>query len=592
MVTLRDYQIRTLDAVWDAMQRKSRVLMEAPCGAGKTVCFSKLIQRLQNENPAFRSLILVDREVLVTQAADKLIMVAPELAGHIGIICASVQAKKELDRPVTIASRQTLEKYLGQFQPVQMCICDEAHLIPIPHFERKPGQYERILNTLLSYNERMRLIGCTASPYRLGPYGGYIFGDQNRTGSSPYWPELDARITTAELTEQGFLVPIRAFVRVGDNMSRDLGQVSLVAGEYNLGQLGQVMCRKEHVNSCVDACMEYAKERKKVLVFCTNKEHADAVAKAFLAASVPACAIYSGMPPAILEANMQALENGTQRVFCSVAMLTTGLDVPDVDCIILARPTRSTALFKQIIGRSQRVAPGKTDALVIDLVGSFAEFGFDPDNFKVKVPILSGPGPAVEKICPNDEEDVNGKSGCGRKINASLYFCPHCGFQFPQKEVMDASMGEMREISVGKEPPPEPMELEVYGVWYEPHKSKNSGKELIRVTYDCGAYYGRISEYLCLPDSYSGFAVDKARAWWAKRSIEPFPEKVDEFLFLADSLVKPASITVVKDGRYDRVLGFNLAEPEMTGDAPQFGDGETYGPLPAHGKYNPDEVPF
>ena len=117
---LRDYQIRTLDAVWAAMQAQKNTLMVAPCGSGKTILFSKLVQRLLREHPDFRVLILVDREILVRQSAEKLAKVAPELALSIGIVCSGVQSEKELNQPVTVASRQTLEKQILNFPPVQL----------------------------------------------------------------------------------------------------------------------------------------------------------------------------------------------------------------------------------------------------------------------------------------------------------------------------------------------------------------------------------------------------------------------------------------------------------------------------------------
>jgi len=90
----------------------------------------------------------------------------------------------------------------------------------------------------------------------------------------------------------------------------------------------------------------------------------------------------------------------------------------------------------------------------------------------------------------------------------------------------------------------------------------SSGKSLIKITYDCG-FYDKFYEYLCLPDYYSGFAVEKAKTWWAERTDEPFPETVDEFMFLADQLLQPAAILVVKEGKYNRVIGCKFVE---TGD--------------------------
>jgi len=199
-VDLRDYQFRCLDQVWNALQNKLNVLITAPCSAGKTILFSKIIQRLLRENPAYRTLTLVDREILVSQSRDKLRSVAPELSLSIGIVCASVTNDKRLDLPVTVASRQSLINQLDRFPPVQLVIVDEAHLMAIPHTDSTvPDKWAEIITRLREYNPHMRLLGCTASPYRLGSKGGYIYGSRNRAEALPYWDVVDSEITTMEL---------------------------------------------------------------------------------------------------------------------------------------------------------------------------------------------------------------------------------------------------------------------------------------------------------------------------------------------------------------------------------------------------------
>lgn len=556
-MVLRDYQIRTLDTVWEAMQYKLSVLMVAPCSAGKTILFSKLIQRLLRENPSFRALILVDREILVQQSADKLRKVAPELALSIGIVCTSVSANKDTDKPVTVASRQTLINQMHNFPPVQLCICDEAHLLAIPHGDlQQPDQYAKIIAKLREYNPKMRLVGCTASPYRLGSRGGYIYGRLNREDALPYFDAADAEISTRELLASGYIAPLTGLARVDEAMASDLSHVAMVGGEYNLGQLSGLMCRERHVQSCVDAWLEHASERKKTLVFCTSIEHAEAVAAEFNIRGIRACAIHSKLPPLVAAERMQALQahkDGGARVFTSVAKLTTGLDVVDVDCLILARPTKSTALYKQIVGRGQRLAPGKKDCLVIDLVGAIAEFGSDMDSLRVSIPFSAPGGAAPEKICPGNMPDG---TVCGKSVHASLKYCPHCAFEFPPTPDVEAALGELKKVEFNQVA--EAVEYEVSSVGYSIHTSRSTGKNLIKVHYGCG-YYAQFDEYVCLPDFYNGFAVERAKEWWQARSDEPFPETVEEFMFLSDSLSQPAAISVVKDGRFNRVTDYVFA---------------------------------
>jgi len=556
---LRDYQTRTLDQVWNALQVKTNVLLTAPCSAGKTILFSKIIQRLLRENPAFRCLILVDREILVTQSRDKLRDVAPELALSIGIVCASVSNQKRLDCSVTVASRQSLIGQLDSFPPVQLVICDEAHLLATPHEDNiEPDQYSKILNKLCKYNPKMRLVGCTASPYRLGGRGGYIYGAMNRSDAMPYFDMVDAEITTRELLAGGYIAPLTGRAQTNSGFLEDLKNVDMVAGEYNLGQLSNMMCKTTHINSCVEAYQKYASDRCKTLVFCTSIEHAESVALAFLEADIDSCAIHSKLSAIEEFANMEALKTGSMPVFTSVAKLTTGMDISDIDCIIMARPTKSTALYQQCIGRGQRLAPGKTDCLVIDLVGCTMEFGTDMDNLKVAIPSSGNGGDAPQKICQGEKPDG---TVCGQAVHASLRYCPHCNYEFEITEAVEAAIGDLKKVEFNALAKPET--YKVTHVMYHCHLSKNSGKELIRVTYECGSF-ATFYDYVCLPDHYDGYAISKAELWWEERTDEFFPDTVDEFLFLSGQLAEPIEIEVVKDGRFDRITGYKFYEDDSS----------------------------
>jgi len=548
-LVLRPYQLRTLDTAWDALQFKHNVLLVAPCAAGKTILFSKLIQRLLRENPAFRAMVLTDREILVTQSRDKLASVAPELAENIGIVCASVTTTKALDRRVTIASRQTLINNLDAFPPVQLVIVDECHLMALPtEDDHEPDQFAIIINRLRDYNPNLRLLGCTASPYRLNT--GYIFGSENRPGSLPYFDQIDAQITTAELLAGGYIAPLVGRAEANDDFASDLANVGTVAGEFNIGQLSSMMCKATHVQSCVDAWKKYASDRKKTLVFCCTIEHAEAVAAAFNDAGIPAAAIHSKLSPLDEQIRFAALEQGTMRVFTSVAKLTTGLDITDLDAGIFARPTKSTALYLQIVGRFQRLAEGKENALILDLVGATTGFGTDMDNLRVAVPRWAeGEGEPITKICPG--ENIDG-TVCGKSVHAAMRYCPHCGFAFPFEEAVEAELPGLKKIEFNKKDQPEP--YDVAHVDYDIHESKKSGKFLIKVTYRCGLNLF-FNEWICLPDFYKGYAVAKAEAWWAERTDEDFPSSVEEFIFLSDCLAKPLQVLVAEDGKYNRVEG-------------------------------------
>jgi DNA repair protein RadD len=230
------------------------------------------------------------------------------------------------------------------------------------------------------------------------------------------------------------------------------------------------------------------------------------------------------------------------------------MDIADIDCGILARPTKSTALFQQMVGRLQRLAPGKENAMVIDLVGCTRDFGTDMDNLRVSIHRGEEGGEAPKKICPGQNAD---ESICGQSVHSFLKYCPHCNYEFPSTAAMEAALGTMKKVEFNKLPDPE--DWTVQRVEYDIHYSQKSDKELIKVTYFCGSM-SIFHEWICLPDYYNGFAVEKARSWWEDRTDESFPETVEEFMFLKDELMEPARITILRKGKFAEVTKCHFVE--------------------------------
>lgn len=559
----RPYQRTTLDALWLALQHELAVLGELPCSAGKTIIFSKLIQRLLAENPSFRVLILLDRNILVTQSRDKLIAVAPELKDDIGIVCASVTSEKDHSKRVTIASRQSLINQLDTFEPVNLVIVDEAHLMAMPKEGEEPDdQYGRILQRLWQYNSRARLLAVTATPYRLSE--GYIFGRRHKGKLRPYFKELHHKITTGELEALGFLAPLKGVTAVPDDFNLD--QVGFVAGEYNLGRLSDLMERQVHIASAVKAWKEHASDRKKTLAFCVTIRHAETLAKAFNDAGIPALAIHSELDPMENYTRMQALENGTARVFTSVAKLTTGMDVPDIDCILMCRATKSTALYKQKIGRGQRIAPGKTDCLVIDMVGNNEEHGTNLDKLKVRW--SSGNGEvqsnSTVKECPE----------CEAELHIAVRICPECDFEFPRPQETEAHDPTMEGVEYGSLPP---VSMKVKEMYLSEHISKKNERSILKIRLEMekeGDFRTITSNlWICFPeDGYTGFAVEKGRTLWDTLSEGrvAYPESTKKALEHERELIMPDYATVDFSGRYPEVKGVEYREEVIEDSAVPF----------------------
>lgn len=554
-MNLRPHQIRALDDLWTALQCETSVLLEAPCAFGKTIVLSKIIQRLLRENPGFRVLVLVDREVLATQTQDKLLAIAPELTLDVGIVCASVAKTKDPHKRVTIASRQSLVGMLNRFEPVHLTVVDECHLMAIckEGQSEPPDQFGKIIQTLREYRPTMRLLGVTATPYRLND--GHIYGDKNAPGCLPYWSQVHHRCTVSELQSEGYLVPLTGKTVTPQQWKDDIQNVGTVAGEYNLGRLSDLMERGIYIQAAVDAWQQHASDRKKTLAFCVTIQHAEKLAAAFNAAGIPSLAIHSELDDLEAYAHMQALKDGTAKVFCSVAKLTTGLDVVDIDCILMARATKSTALYKQKLGRGQRTAPGKTDCLVIDLVGNNHEHGTDLDRLKVRWNRGGGKaGEASSKECPD----------CAADLHLAIRVCPECGYEYPRNE-KEAEAPEMIDAEYGIQPPEEMQVLEMF---MTKHMSKQTGKNLLKIRLEMKNQFGSMVTgylWLCFPeDGYSGYAVEKGKKlWYVLSGSDRYPASVAEALSddWRSEIVTPSTAIVDVSGKWPEVKSIEVNVP-------------------------------
>lgn len=540
---LRPYQETAFNAIWQALQTEYNVLLEAACGAGKTILFAKIAQRLLAENPSFRVLFLMDREILVRQTEEKLRAVAPELTLDVGIICASASKVKTGDKRITIASRQSLINGLLNFVAPQLTVVDECHMMAIPK-DNEQDQFGKIISALRNYNPHMRILGVTATPYRLND--GYIYGKKHAPKLNPYFDDVHHRIRVSELLGLGFLAPLFGKTVTPQSFEQRLESIGLVGGEYNAGQTAALMSEALYVDGVINAYKDHAVNRKKAIVFCVTIEHAKKVTQAFNDAGIPALELHSELD----NLNSYAAWNEIKRndndikVFVSVAMLTTGLDVVDVDCIIMARPTKSTALYKQILGRGMRMAPNKIDCLVLDLVGNNHRFGTDLDKLIVEYKQGFGKGESkksVEKECPQ----------CGAVLHPAVRICFECGFSFAAEFSGDTP--ELQDVEYGIKPP---KEYKVLSLVHFVHKSKKTKFDLLRIMIELetGDMLKPLSvnQWVCFEaDGYSGFAVTKGRQTWSLFTSEPMPSTAREAAEMI--LVKPDIVIVDESGKYPEV---------------------------------------
>lgn len=538
-ISLRPYQEQALDAIMKALIAQPNVLLQAATAAGKTCIFSELIKRWMTRYPKMNIMVLAHRQELVAQAADKLFQVWPEGRQYVSIACASLGQAK-VNRPVIIGSVQTLStsKRLAKLdKSINLLIIDEVHRLP--HSEAG-GQYYKLIDRLKENNPKLRILGVTATPYRLGH--GYIYGDECREGRTNLFPALDHQIGLDDLTDAGYLAPR---IELEKSMGADIKSVKLSSGEYNSVDLSSLMSRSVYIKSAVDAYKKYASDRDKVLVFAVSIEHAKLLAKEFAAAGYEAEAIHSKMLRQTRKSILNRFDHGALRVLINVEILTEGWDSPKVNAIMLCRPTTSPALFVQMIGRGTRLSPGKDNLLVLDLVDNYKAHG-DPDHPMIDIPVAKT---ATAKKAPNLTKEC---PACGSIVESSNIVCPECGWEWDEASLTDANE-DVKMSKVGKKI--NDGKSEVLS-WKAEGRVSFSGNYMLVLEAKCKPG-GTIKHWMDIEGEGSDYGRGKAQTLWMKLSgiTAPIllPHSVREAELRAKELKMPGRVTIENKKGYKKI---------------------------------------
>lgn len=341
MIDLRDYQVEALDEIEKAEAGGvRRPLVCHPTGAGKTVTFAHMIARRPG-----RALVLVHRDELVQQTVEKMTMIAPEL--HVGVVKA---ARNESAAQVVVASVQTAsrDRRLADLSGFSTVIVDEAHHAVAP-------TWRRVLTHLGAFEPNGPLtVGFTATPAR------------DKGGVGAIWQMVAHYRSIRELIYAGYLSPVQ-----GQSVatSADFTRVAVSRGDFSEDQLGDELTRSGAIDEIARAYLDYAPTRRG-LAFTPTVATAQSLAAALVRRGIAAEPVWGALPRDERRAVLRRLRTGETQVVTNCSVLTEGFDEPSVDCIVVARPTKSHALYIQMVGRGTRLHPGKTGCLVLDLVGA------------------------------------------------------------------------------------------------------------------------------------------------------------------------------------------------------------------------------
>jgi DNA repair protein RadD len=530
-MNLRPYQSRVLADLWQWFEDHAEgdPIVEASVGAGKSIMIAEFCRRAIEAYADTRILMLVHVKELLEQNTQKLMAVWPQ--APVGVYSASV-ARRQMGRAITYATIGSVAKRAHELGRIDLCLVDECHLIS----DNDQTMYRRLIDELRRYCPHMRVVGWTGTAFR----GSGIWLTQQGLFS-----HVASRITMAELLRDGFLAPLTPGA-TQTHISTDGVRTS--GGDYVVGALAKATDTTELVHSACAELVRMAADRRKWLVFAVTVEHAAHICETLGDLHGIDCAVVSADTPkrerAALIADFRA---GRLRCLINVAVLTTGFDAPEVDCIALLRATKSPVLYVQIAGRGMRTAPGKTDCLWLDFTDTTLTLGpVDAIKGRAKPPKRDAPagGPQADPTKTCDQ--------CGNPAPLSATACEVCGHAFPPPQRINHGAQVMggSVLSGG------PAWLSITSVSYRRHLGREGKPDSLRVDYFSG-FRVAASEWVCL-EHPPGFARSKAQAWWARRGLLPVPETIDDALARTDDLIQPGRIALQVSGKYPEIVSHDF----------------------------------
>lgn len=555
MIALRDYQEAAVASVYEFLRKRSdNPCVVIPTGGGKTPVLARICL---DATTAWSGRVLIVSHVkeLLEQAVKTLHGIDPVLLSKVGVYSAGL-GKREVGYPITVAGIQSVYKKATKLGAFNLIIVDEAHLIPL----EGEGMYRQFLAEAKLVNPNVRVIGLTATPYRMKD--GQICGEGNILNAICH--ETGVR----ELIARKFLCNLKS--RAG-SIEVDTSALHIRAGEFVQSEIEQLMDTEELVRGAVADILKAVEieKRKAVLIFAAGVEHGGLIAAELRKTGSEVGEVYAETPSEIRADLVARFRAGALKYLVNMNVLTIGFDAPNVDMIALLRPTNSPGLYYQMVGRGFRIHPDKDYCLVLDYGNNVVRHG--PVDLLKPEKKESGTGPAPAKKCPgwkcvcgkiNDAAECECGAAfipprCNALIHTAYRVCPECGFEFPdpKKKHRINHSGE----SVLSEPKIEEVEVKSTSYFIHTKKSDLTAKKTLRVSYEVAGFRGDIvSEWVCI--EHEGFAQRKAAAWWRARCAGAMPKTVAEAVELANdgALAPTLKIRIDYSEKFPRVISADL----------------------------------
>lgn len=438
MYTLRPYQADSVKAVIHYFRKHTTpAVIVLPTGAGKSLVIAELARLAKG-----RVLVMAHVKELVEQNHAKY-----EGYDLKGAVFSAGLGRKETDQQVVFASVQSVVRNLDEFKDqFSLLVIDECHRVP----EEKTSSYQKVITHLRELNPGMKVLGLTATPYRLGV--GWIYQyhtrGQVRSEEPRFFRDCIFELPIRYLLDEAFLTPAK--MMDAPVLSYDFSQLKPAStGRYKEAEMDMVIDQaKRATPQIVQQIIQFSADKQGIMIFAATVRHAQEIFG--LLPQGQTAIVIGDTPTPERDAIIQRFKQREIKFLVNVSVLTTGFDAPHVDLIAILRPTESVSLYQQIVGRGLRLSPGKTECLVLDYAGNSydlyqPEVGNpkpDSDSEIITIPCpacgfnnnfwgkLDNNGFLIEHFgrrCQGyfEDDDTGEREHCGYRFRAK--YCGECG---------------------------------------------------------------------------------------------------------------------------------------------------------------------
>lgn len=540
-MNLRWYQEEAVQAIYHYfMSNNGYPVIGLPTGSGKTAIPNVFIQRVMQEWPNQKFMIISHVKELIDQAYKNMLVVWPH--APVGIYSAGM-GRKDFVHPIIFASIQSAVRQSMKFGHRDIIFIDEVHMVN----QEENSMYQSFLAVMKLINPKVKFIGLSATLYRMG---------QGMIIDNGLFTDVIYDMTNMEgfnrLLAEGYLLPL---IPLRTKTKLNLEGVGIAKGDFIVSQLEKNIDINDVTFEALREAVEAGHNRKSWLIFASGIDHSEHIANMLIQFGINCISVHSKQNKEHNDKAIKLFKLNELQALSSFSKLTTGFDHPNIDLIIDLRPTLSIPLHVQKYGRGTRPVwmPGfdlntiegrfasikaspKQNCLALDFGRNTQRLGFIND------PVLprkkgEGNGEVPVKLCDH----------CGAFNHIKVKFCTNCNTEFSFEIKITKTSGTQELI---KSDLPVIEEFTVEKAYYQKHE-KFGKQPMLKVTYQSGLR--QFTKYLF--PQLTGLPRHNFHTWWRQRTQVPPPATVDECLRYTSECKLPLKINVWLNKKHPEIMG-------------------------------------